>query len=85
MANKGWITKDYKYLVEVVPVDDTKEHFLGDECWCIPTVQIILFEGPRLVVHNSADRREVSEPDYLHARGHCMGKCDHSEDGPVTA
>jgi hypothetical protein len=41
--------------LEVVPLDDLREHIEGDGCWCRPRVD----EG--VIVHNSADGREKYE------------------------
>jgi hypothetical protein len=58
--SKKWKTEDFDTYVEVVPLDDTKEHFAGDECWCDPkTTQD---DNARPVIsHNSADGREKYE------------------------
>lgn len=52
----------YLTFVEVVPINDTKEHWLGDECWCLPVKTRILGGIPDLMfTHNSSDRREAIE------------------------
>lgn len=58
----GWEWVRYDTLVDVHPVNDTKEHGIGDECWCNPSVVREPGYLP-LVSHNSADKREFSEPD----------------------
>lgn len=35
----GWFWRDREQFVEVVPVQDTKEHGYGDECECNPRVE----------------------------------------------
>lgn len=45
---------------EVIPNDDVHEHDTGTLCWCRPTFE----DG--VIVHHSADERELSEPDYRH-------------------
>jgi hypothetical protein len=39
----------------VIPLNDLREHIEGERCWRKPW-----YEG-YILVHNSADRREVSE------------------------
>lgn len=56
----GWQWTDYDQYVEVIPLNDTKEHFAGDECWCQP--RRVEEENQRPVIsHNSNDRREIWE------------------------
>jgi hypothetical protein len=54
-------------MVSVVPLRDTRRHRRSTECWCEPSVEWLNDEtglpyanGP-LVIHNSADGREVLE------------------------
>jgi len=48
----------------VVPQDDLKAHDIGMRldgspvCWCAP------YRDDGVIVHNSADQRELSEPGY---------------------
>lgn len=58
-------------MVNVVPVNDDKEHSLTQECWCNPKVNWIDSEtnlpfpnGP-MIVHNSSDQREFVEQALL--------------------
>lgn len=39
----------------IIPMNDLREHIEEDRCWCQPW-----YEGD-ILVHNSADRREISE------------------------
>ena len=39
----------------VIPTDDLRDHVEGEECWCTPW-----YDGD-VLVHNSADQREVTE------------------------
>lgn len=60
--DKGWQVFEYESFNEVVPVDDSKDHFLGDECWCDIRTEVV--EGGKpdlLIVHSSADGREKVE------------------------
>jgi len=42
----------------VVPVNDLREHVRSRDCWCKPRVDL------SICVHNSADQRELFEPDH---------------------
>lgn len=53
--------------LHVIPQNDERQHAYSGDCWCEPRVQYLDPEtnlpyprGP-MVVHNSADCREVSE------------------------
>jgi len=74
MKNTDWHVEYKGSFFEVLPDDDTKEHLLGDECWCKPKVQRSVrpnkylrntpFEIPGhfdqpVIVHNSHDKREI--------------------------
>lgn len=41
--------------VDVIPLDDLREHQLGGDCWCKP------FDDDGIWSHNSADGRERFE------------------------
>lgn len=45
----------------ILPINDIKEHVESFDCWCDPVIKNDL--PPYVVVHNSADRRELFEPD----------------------
>lgn len=45
--------------VHVLPVADIREHVESDDCWCEPRIEGETW--PFLVIHHSADRREVTE------------------------
>lgn len=52
----------------IYPVDDIKEHVLGedDSCWCKPSVMDEDDLCPLITaVHHSADGRELAESKYL--------------------
>lgn len=34
-----WKTTELHGAFEMVPVNDTREHYAGDECWCKPLVR----------------------------------------------
>lgn len=52
-----WRTRTW---CEVVPLDDLKEHLMGDECWCDPNV-LYFSKGGIEIDHISADGREENE------------------------
>jgi len=57
--------------IHVLPINDLKEHDEeSDQCWCNPRVEIGdsegLYEMP-IIIHNSADGREITE-------GICLNK-----------
>lgn len=54
-----WQSVDQDEYVEILPLDDDKEHWAGDECWCQPTVD--RQEVRPIIIHNSADGREMLE------------------------
>lgn len=45
---------------QVFPLNDLREHDLSENCWCKPT---LTEDG--VLVHNSADRRELYERGEL--------------------
>lgn len=70
--NNEWRVNFNGSFFEVLPVKDTKEHMLGDECWCNPEVQrsvtpnkyikhiaIGMDKAQPVIVHHSNDKREV--------------------------
>lgn len=68
----GWEMVPRLTFNEVLPLDDLKEHGLGDECWCNPVVEHVDGVPPGevdvLISHNSADKREYNEPDSKHRK-----------------
>ena len=44
--------------VHVLPIGDLREHAQSADCWCRPKRDD---EEPRVVIHNSMDRREEYE------------------------
>jgi hypothetical protein len=50
MSKTQWLTIDHKTFVEVTPYKDAREHNLGDECWCQPTVEKT--RGVPLITHH---------------------------------
>ena len=74
MNNHDWIVDFNGSFFEVLPVNDTKKHLLGDECWCKPRVERSVTPNKYLkdlplvpkdsfaqpvIVHKSDDQREV--------------------------
>ena len=55
--DSGWKVNRYETFVEYVPIDDAREHLLGDECWCQPQIQRQKNMLP-VIGHNSMDGRE---------------------------
>lgn len=46
-------------MINVLPINDTKEHIENNSCWCNPDV---IFENEDIIViHNSHDLREIIE------------------------
>lgn len=33
-----WRVDKYPDMADIVPMHDSREHLMGDECWCSPTV-----------------------------------------------
>jgi hypothetical protein len=56
----NWLVRNTSTHVHVVPMDDLREHYLTQDCACAPQTD----DDPRVIVHNSYDQREKSEPDY---------------------
>ena len=46
--------------VHVIPLNDLREHDDSQWCWCMPKVEI-QDDGRAVVIHNSADGRELVE------------------------
>jgi len=54
-----WQTRRQRADVHVTPIRDLREHTETRECWCVP---VLHDEGEGyVVVHNSADGRELIE------------------------
>lgn len=47
-------------MQHVIPINDAIEHEESRQCWCKPTFN----EEDDLLIHHSADGRELQEPDY---------------------
>lgn len=76
-----WTVSFNGSFFEVIPDKDTKEHMLGDECWCNPDVQRSLTPNKYLkgtpfyhptkltqpvIVHKSHDKREYTkDPKFI--------------------
>lgn len=48
-------------MVNVLPINDLKEHTEDSTCECNPTVEIIDGTGELIIIHNSFDGREGLE------------------------
>lgn len=46
--------------IHIVPENDLREHEIDKRCWCKPTVDDT--GDSMVVVHNSLDGRELTEP-----------------------
>lgn len=46
-------------MINILPINDEREHEEGTMCWCDP--KLITDESELIVVHNSADGRELIE------------------------
>lgn len=49
--------------VEVVPLDDLRQHVSDENCECLPEFKAS--NGAPMLVHNAFDGREFSEPDNM--------------------
>lgn len=61
----GWHTEAVHFeetvtILHLVPCNDLRLHQLDPSCWCQPTEDS---ETADYWIHNSADRRELYEPD----------------------
>ncbi len=50
--------------VHIIPVDDLKDHDESQYCHCEPRIEPGDY-GKNLVIHNSYDGRELTEPDNI--------------------
>lgn len=60
LKSDGWEVIDRYFFFDILPVNDSREHGQGDECWCYPKTE----RGSTMktiVTHNSADGREAFE------------------------
>lgn len=60
-ANRSNVSRiTVSYMIHVLPINDEREHIEdGTTCWCDP--QLITDEPELIIVHNSADGRELIE------------------------
>ncbi len=49
--------EDYK-TCHIVPIQDTRGHTMSHDCWCSPQRDA---DDPTVLVHSSADQREMYE------------------------
>lgn len=70
-----------EHIQEITPINDSKEHFKGDECWCSPRTEAYLQDGypiniqcsdgytrgQLVIVHNAQDNREKYEVNQSEA------------------
>lgn len=61
MNDGRWTVESSGDQIHVVPVEDFEPHFFTDECHCKPKRHPETTS--RIVVHNSFDGRELTEPD----------------------
>lgn len=54
----GTILEDDEEITHIVPLNDLREHETSCDCWCKPVPDE---EDATIVVHNSADHRELCE------------------------
>ena len=50
-------------MINILPVNDLKEHDEHTTCDCKPSVEVV--NGVMIVTHNSYDKRELSESKSL--------------------
>jgi len=48
--------------IHVIPENDLQVHIESEKCWCNPWRHT---EEPRILIHNSADGRELTEEDAI--------------------
>lgn len=59
LKRNNWAMFDRGDFIEVLPQDDDKVHFLGDECWCNPRIEYVPGGKPEvLIIHEALDGRE---------------------------
>ena len=46
--------------IHVSPINDLVDHVDDEDCWCEPKIETFT-DGRRVIVHNSADSRELIE------------------------
>ena len=46
-------------MINILPVNDSKEYIEDNSCWCNP--QVVFENDKMIVVHNSNDLREIIE------------------------
>lgn len=52
-------TAGFTDIISIIPENDNKEHILGRECHCKPSIENV--DGVELIKHNSFDKRELLE------------------------
>lgn len=58
----NWKAEDFGQYVEVVPINDIKSHYAGDECWCEPEVERVE-DGRPVITHNQSGALLLTRPD----------------------
>lgn len=59
METAGWELKRTIQYLEIIPRDDKKEHYAGDECWCMPRIEYELgCMVEMIILHNALDGRK---------------------------
>lgn len=53
------VTVEVPQEYHVLPINDIREHETTGDCWCDPAIEVN--SKLPLVVHNSADQRELKE------------------------
>ena len=53
-----WITIQYLSIFDIYPVEDIREHYMGDECWCNPRLEPVDGTPGLMIVHTALDNRE---------------------------
>lgn len=66
MIKKPWEVTSYNVrandpilFIDIIPLDDDKEHYMGDECHCKPEIK--RENGVPIITHNAYDKREKAE------------------------
>lgn len=62
----GWRSDLYETFFDIYPLDDSRDHAIGDECWCSFRIEYVEGGEPDImIIHQSDDGRELRE--YPHA------------------
>lgn len=64
--SEAWQFSRVGAMIDILPIEDSKEHYSGDECWCSPLfLQVKTQKGTTrfITTHEPDDLREVITRD----------------------